>query len=140
MWGMRLSISSQHAVEISKWAEQSHPMECCGLLLGSKNTVDHIVLAKNVADCPERRFEIDPVILIEWEKQGRMGAPQIIGYFHSHPNGSAIPSPTDANLADGDGRYWIITAKKDLTAWQAVRNGEIYGRFLPVKLNIFNRS
>ena len=136
MWGMQLSISSQHTREIINWAAQSEPQECCGLLIGVGNSVEQVVLTNNVAANSEVAFEIDPATLILWEKRGRLGGGRIIGYFHSHPNGAPLPSQTDADLALPDGRYWLIVADNALTAWQAVEDGVVYKRFLPIELNI----
>jgi proteasome lid subunit RPN8/RPN11 len=38
-------------------------------------------------------------------------------YFHSHPNGLARPSATDAASAARDGRVWIIVADGAITCW-----------------------
>ena len=33
-----------------------------------------------------------------------------MGYYHSHPNGRAEPSPTDRASAAHDGKVWAIAA------------------------------
>lgn len=114
---MGLKLSRQQRQQLLDWADEAGEQECCGLLLGRGEEVERVELAENVATDPERYFEIDPSALIEAEKQARQGGPTILGYFHSHPNGRAEPSPVDAASASLDGRYWLIIANGEITVW-----------------------
>ena len=100
-------------------------LECCGLLLGTGHVVARVEQTANVATDPDRRFEIDPASLIAAEKQARQDGPEIIGYFHSHPNGRAEPSPDDAASASPDGRYWLIIANGEITSWLPIADGNV---------------
>jgi desampylase len=120
MWVMHLELSSQQRHQLLDWAEAAGIYECCGLLLGEKGVVERVELTTNVADDPRSHFEIDPSALILAEKYARQGGPQILGYFHSHPNGLAMPSATDAALAAPDGRHWLIIADGTMSLWQPV--------------------
>ena len=51
------------------------------------------------------------------EKRARKGGPAILGYFQSQPNGRAEPSPDDAASATPNGRFWLIIANGEITAW-----------------------
>lgn len=117
---MHLELSSQQQQQLLDWAEAAGDYECCGLLLGENSVVERVELATNVADDPKSHFEIDPSALILAEKFARLGGPQILGYFHSHPNGSAQPSVTDAQMAAADGRRWLIVAGGKITSWLPV--------------------
>ncbi len=119
MWDMGLKLSRQQRQQLLDWAEQAAPHECCGLLLGQDSDVELIELASNVAADTRRRFEIDPAALIAAKKEARRGGLQILGYFHSHPNGLAVPSVEDARQAANDGRYWLIIANDGISLWQA---------------------
>lgn len=86
----------------------------------------------NVAPDPLRHFEIDPAALIAAHRASRAGGLAVLGYFHSHPNGLARPSATDARAAAGDGRIWAILAltqtapgRQDatLTLWRDTPSG-----------------
>jgi desampylase len=134
MWVMDLTISRQHLQQLNIWAEEAHPLECCGLLLGEGSSVLDIVRADNVSPAPERNFEIDPSVLIAAEKAAREGKQSILGYFHSHPNGVCEPSVSDAQQANRDGRYWVILAAGKATAWRAVTGGKLHDCFAPVEL------
>ncbi len=114
---MRLRISRQHAAILRQWAELALPKECCGLLFGEGGRVSAIELTANVAENSARHFEIDPARLIAAMRATRNGGPEIIGYFHSHPEGEAQPSQCDARMALADGRYWLILAGDALRVW-----------------------
>jgi proteasome lid subunit RPN8/RPN11 len=129
---MELALSSQQQRQLLDWAAEAAPKECCGLLFGENGVVERLELATNVATDPTMNFELDPKSLIGAEKAARAGTLPILGYFHSHPNGDCSPSATDAAQASPDGRIWLIVASEEMTAWQAVENGRIHGRFQPV--------
>jgi proteasome lid subunit RPN8/RPN11 len=91
--------------------------EMCGLLLGTCDEVVHAVKCANVAVDPANSFEIDPAALIAAHKAARAGGPALIGHYHSHPSGSAVPSVRDAAAAMGDGALWLILTKTEARMW-----------------------
>lgn len=117
---MPLRISRKHHNELLDRALAAGNQECCGLLLGRDDQLSDLVPCANVAKNPERHFELDPVELLSRHKAARGGGMPIIGYYHSHPNGLARPSATDAAQAAADGRYWLIIAGDGVTAWKPV--------------------
>lgn len=110
--------------------------EICGLLLGEEGHVTQVRACRNVHPTPATHFELDPAALFAALRSARAGGPAVIGHYHSHPSGRADPSPTDAAAAAPDGSIWIIVAGKDVTAWKAVRDGAVHGRFDPLPLAI----
>lgn len=86
--------------------------------------------AQNVADEPERRFEIDPAALFAAIRAERAGGPKLIGYYHSHPAGRAEPSDTDRASMAGDGKLWLIVTPDAVTGWRAAPDG-----FEPVEID-----
>lgn len=108
-------------------ARQAAPREACGLLFGNAAHIETAQPAANVHGEPHRHFEIDPAALIAAHKAARAardsGGPQLVGYFHSHPNGLARPSATDAASASGDGRIWAIAAAGAVTLWWDAPSG-----------------
>ncbi len=124
---MGFRISSCVIALIQQAAAKAAPLEACGLLFGADGVVRASVAA-NVADDPARRFEIDPGALIAALKAERAGGERVIGYWHSHPSGDATPSATDAAMAAGDGKIWVIVGADSVTAWRAGASG-LYGRF-----------
>lgn len=98
-------------------AAQAAPHEACGLLLGEGRHIHTATTAGNVHPQPATRFEIDPLALIAAHRAARQGGPQVLGYWHSHPNGLAQPSATDREQAGGDGRVWAIVAAGAISLW-----------------------
>lgn len=98
-------------------AEAAAPRECCGLLLGDVAITTAQPIA-NVAAAPEWYFEIDPAGLLAAHKAARNGGRQVLGYYHSHPNGRAAPSAEDSARAAGDGRVWAIVATGAIGLWR----------------------
>lgn len=133
---MPVLLSSALHAQLLAHAASAHPLECCGLLLGSDQEIETAQACANVADDPATGFEIDPAALIAAERAMRQGGPQLIGHYHSHPNGRSEPSPRDAASAAADGRLWLIIAGRAVTAWQAVRGGALHGAFEPVALRL----
>jgi proteasome lid subunit RPN8/RPN11 len=105
------------------------PREACGLLFGTPDAITAMQAAENIAQEPERRFEIDPAALFAALRAERAGGPRIMGYWHSHPSGDATPSETDAAMAAPDGKLWLIVAGDDATLWRAAEGGALHGRF-----------
>jgi proteasome lid subunit RPN8/RPN11 len=109
-------------------------LECCGLLLGVGVQITASIPAANVHAQPERHFEIDPAALIAAHRAARAGGPQVLGYYHSHPEGTAGPSATDCALASGDGRVWAIVANAEIGWWRDTPQG-----FEPLSLRLTPR-
>ena len=143
---MGLIISSELRAKLLDEAQKAHPAECCGLLIGQNGTVNDTVTdvqpAANVSKTPLTHFEIDPAVLIAAQKAARAGRQVgagpgaegeqrrvILGYYHSHPSGEAMPSQTDAAMAAPDGRYWVVIAGGEMGVFKAAKDGEIWGRF-----------
>ena len=115
---MTLQVSSHVLDALISEARQAHPRECCGLMLGKEGSIVAIQPAVNVHPEPENQFEIDPQALIDAHRNARMGGPQVLGYYHSHPNGRAHPSAHDEAMATGDGAIWAIIAAGSVSFWR----------------------
>lgn len=112
-------------------AGKTHPQECCGILLGRGEWITEILTARNVHPDPRQNFEIDPQALVDAHRNERGGGPQIVGYYHSHPNGVAIPSATDREQAARQGKVWAIVAGKQVSLWRDALAG-----FLPLSYTV----
>ena len=131
---MALHLSSSDWRQLLDWAETAGDHECCGLLRGEGDRVAAVELAQNVATDPARHFEIDPATLISAGKDARSGGIPVLGFFHSHPNAVAAPSPTDVAYAPPDHHIWLIIADRAITAWRPVIAGARVTGFTPVTL------
>lgn len=101
-------------------ARAAHPRECCGLLEGARGGADFRIAAlhpaRNLAG-ETTRFEIDPADHIAAQKMARARGQQIIGCYHSHPDGRAEPSAADLAGAGEDGFLWLILAGETAAAF-----------------------
>ena len=104
------------------------------MLFGAPDRVTDWQAVENVAEEPERRFEIEPGALFAALRAERAGGPKIVGYWHSHPGGDATPSVTDAAMAQPDGKLWLIVTQEGEKLWRAEDRGPLHGRFTPVEL------
>lgn len=106
-------------------AEAAYPLEACGLIVGRREgeareawtwRVARLEPSPNLADEPRHRFEVDPALRLRLQRQLRGGPDQVIGLYHSHPDGAAQPSATDLAAAWEPYLVWVIAA---VTAGQA---------------------
>ncbi|MEQ1499285.1 MAG: M67 family metallopeptidase [Novosphingobium sp.] len=120
---MVLLVTSGTIATLIEEAQRAYPRECCGLLLGQGNQIALAQPAANVHPEPERHFELDPGALIAAHRAARGGGLEIIGYYHSHPNGLAGPSDEDRAQASGDLRTWAIVADGVVSWWRDCPSG-----------------
>jgi proteasome lid subunit RPN8/RPN11 len=111
--------------------------ERCGILRGRGERITRADDTANVAADPRTAFEIEPAALLKaYRDQRRVGALSVLGFFHTHPNGSDVPSERDAEGAAHDGKLWLIVTSTHARLWRAMRGGVIHGRFDPVAFDI----
>ena len=96
---------------IEEEVQAALPRECCGLIEGIRSGNEwramQVHATRNLAK-DEDRFEIDPAEQFALMRALRETPRDIIGCYHSHPNGRAEPSSSDG---DGeDGFVWLIAA------------------------------
>ena len=115
---MTMEVSSNVLESLLAQAEAAHPSECCGILLGQGRTITATQPAANVHPSRETHFEIDPQALVDAHRAARKGGPQVLGYYHSHPNGFDRPSATDEAMATGQGLIWAIIAAGRVSFWR----------------------
>ena len=111
-------VTSDVIEAIKAHAAKAHPEECCGLLLGRAGRITHTVPTRNVHATPHTHFEIDPQALIDAYRVQREGGWELIGYYHSHPEGSPCPSTTDQAMSACDGKVWAICGAGDVRFWR----------------------
>jgi desampylase len=115
---MEIALTRRVLATLIAAARAAHPQEACGILLGEGGRITAAVAAANIHPDPATRFEIDPAALIAAHRAAREpGAPQVLGYFHSHPEGAPVPSAKDQAMAARDGKMWAIVAGDDVRFW-----------------------
>ncbi len=93
------------------------PQEACGVLFGRVGAIVEATAARNVAAEPRTRFEIDPAYLFDAHRRGRAGPLALIGCWHSHPIGRAVPSAADAAGVGDRGWLWLIVAGGEIAGF-----------------------
>lgn len=109
-----------------------YPEECCGLLVGVEGSparVTRVIPSQNVHPDPSRRFTLDPATHLRAELEARGSGLAVLGFYHSHPDGSASPSGVDAEEAHAGSCHWILSVPggrpAELARWRFFE-----GRFL----------
>lgn len=106
-----LLLPSSLKEQIEAEARAAFPRECCGLIEGvrSGERIEAVTLhpAPNLAEAADR-FEIDPAAQFAALRGARANGREIVGCYHSHPNGAAEPSAHDLAGAAEDGFVWVI--------------------------------
>jgi proteasome lid subunit RPN8/RPN11 len=124
---MTVQLTSALKEALVAQAEAVAPHECCGLLLGTGQTITAIQPAPNVHPTPAIHFEVDPATLIAAHRTARAGGPQVLGYYHSHPAGPPEPSVTDRAMAPRDNKVWAIVGRGEagwtMRFWRASEAG-----------------
>ena len=107
-----LEIDSPLVEEVLRHAVRSLPEECCGVLVGRRDgestRVQRVLASENAAPQPETRFEIPPEVLLSAQQGARRQSLEVVGYYHSHPRGSAAPSKKDRAEAWPGVSYLIV--------------------------------
>jgi [CysO sulfur-carrier protein]-S-L-cysteine hydrolase len=84
--------------------------ECCGLLAGYKGVITRALSATNAAIAPATSYEIALPELFQLMREIRDAGLEMLGIYHSHPNGKNEPSPRDIAWAYyPDVAYFIIS-------------------------------
>jgi proteasome lid subunit RPN8/RPN11 len=151
-----LCLDPSFAAQLAQAAEAAYPEECCGLIVGrrlglppeqgegARLVVTRLVPAANLHREPRRAFELDPAAhfavlrqLRQRHDQAREGGQppeELLGHYHSHPDGPAAPSARDAAAAHDPELTWLIVGLaqgrcQDITAWWVVAaspNGAVF--------------
>lgn len=94
-------------------AIKTFPEEACALLEGEVRPGEVIArtlhVAANVAADRRAHFEVDPRLLLRLHREVRERGSALVGVWHSHPNGVAVPSATDFAQAYDPALVWLLT-------------------------------
>lgn len=110
-------------------ARREPHIECCGLVAGREGAITRIFAAANAAENPSISYEIAPKEIFERVRDMRAEGVEMLGIYHSHPNGKNEPSPRDvAQAYYPEAAYFIISpvdgAEKPVRAF-SIRDGRV---------------
>lgn len=113
---LQLRQSSLH--RLLTMARRDHPLECCGILVGERIgkgvRVSRVVAGRNIATGDqENTYQLDWPTLFSTIRAARATGDEIVGFYHSHPDGSQEPSQRDHHEAWLDYSYLILGAPFD---------------------------
>lgn len=130
-----LWFTDAHLHAMIAHAAAEAPREACGLIVGDGSRVMEIIPVKNVADDPHKRYRMDPAALADYLPRLDAGRLTLIGFYHSHPTGQAVPSETDIReAAYPDVAYVIVGLRPtppEIAAW-SIRQM----RVVPIPLHV----
>ncbi|MEH6475379.1 MAG: M67 family metallopeptidase [Sneathiella sp.] len=111
----KFQMSSAQLEELRAHTLICMPQEACALLIGQREKsgnwqVSRVAVAKNIAERKEKFFEVDPALRIGLERDLRDQDDEIIGVFHSHPNGHAEPSKSDESMIIERHLIWLVAS------------------------------
>ena len=123
----------QHVLDrIVAHAVEDLPNECCGLLIGNGEMVEDASRARN-AKRSRTRFQVEPADHFAAIRRARAAGLEVIGAYHSHPNGPSGPSETDrARLTDPSMFHVIVSLAHGTRTVRAFRLAD--GNFSPLEL------
>ncbi|NOY53802.1 MAG: M67 family metallopeptidase [Deltaproteobacteria bacterium] len=108
-----LLISPSLLQRIHRQAVREYPQECCGILvgrLGKEKRVEKNFPTKNrehLRGCD--RYAIDGRDFLRVDREARKAGREILGFYHSHPDGPSLPSSVDLHRAWNEYSYLIVS-------------------------------
>ena len=124
MHPLRISAAVRRA--IARAVAAAHPREMVGAVAGASADDGAIITAfeplPNVAG-GEDRFGVDPLAFAAVEAGLRDRGHALLGFVHSHPDGSAEPSATDRRELWRDCLQLIVSADDRLRAFRLDGDG-----------------
>ncbi len=110
---VRVILRPKLRAQFEREARAAFPRECCGLLEGRRDgdgtRIEALHPARNLSPAPDA-FEIVPADHFAAQRAARSAGRDIVGCYHSHPDGRAEPSPRDRAGAAEAGFVWLIAA------------------------------
>ena len=139
---MSLKVSKNISEQVVAAAEKAYPEECCGLLLGpipaEFEKQGRAVQADEARPLPNgwdssartHRYSVEPKLLLAIDKELAGTGRGIVGFYHSHPDVPAWPSPFDLERAWPCYSYWIVCVRKGKAegsrSWMRTDDGQTF--------------
>ena len=135
-----LNLTARQRGRLAATARAAHPEECCGVLVGTvrkaldepggaeaplETTVECVVAARNLSPNRLNAFVVDPDAICQAMTVARAKGWDLVGFFHSHPDGSREPSVKDQGDAWPDMSYVIVPRDGEMTSWRRARGGSL---------------
>ncbi len=131
-------LSGRLRQQLISEARAAFPNECCGVIEGVRREgiIEALRLhpSRNLATRTDR-FEIDPMEQFRLLHALRGTERDIIGCYHSHPDGAPVPSAFDLEMAAEEDFVWLIAAVDPNGAWAVAAHLFAAGAFRPLRMD-----
>jgi proteasome lid subunit RPN8/RPN11 len=99
-------MNAELRAALRRMCQEAATREICGYVVDYGDGVWALAPVTNVHKNPERFYTMhQDEALAVWE----LGSGEVVGEYHSHPQGPARPSTTDLRYAVPGLRHWIVT-------------------------------
>lgn len=109
------------------------PYETCGIIYGTESneriTADAYSLIRNAAASQTDNFSFHPEDWVAAYFQAQKNQRKIVGLFHTHPQGTILPSRLDEQGSIPWGTYWIISfagGHSELAAYRRDSSSQVW--------------
>jgi proteasome lid subunit RPN8/RPN11 len=125
-------LAAEAAEAIRREAARAYPAEGCGALLGAAHAAvsEILPLANTEAESPRTRFAVSPLEYMAVEERADARGLKLLGFWHSHPDHPARPSPTDRAYAWPGLLTLVIGVERgdpgEMTAWDVPGEEEAF--------------
>jgi proteasome lid subunit RPN8/RPN11 len=132
-----ISLPDSVRQAIREHGRRSYPEECCGALLGRKGEgIDCVTEAEPVDNLQEgsrkRRFRITPRDYLRIERLALERERDLLGFYHSHPDNSSIPSDYDREHALPFFHYVVLGVAlgipREMASWVLSEDRGVFDR------------
>lgn len=99
--------------DVLEHARRGKPYEVCGVLGGERvreSRVRMAVRVENVSDTPRTNYLMEPESQLEAIDEVEDAGLDVVGFYHSHPEGPDRPSETDAARANWPDHSYVIVS------------------------------
>ena len=123
-------MAREAAEAIREEAARAYPEEGCGALLGPAEAAvsETVPLANREETAPRTRFTVSPLDYLAAEDRAEARGLKLLGFWHSHPDHPARPSPTDRAYAWPGLLTLVIGVERgdpgEMTAWEVAGQEE----------------
>ena len=114
----RMMRTSDALIERIADAARASAAEICGALIGDGRIVAEAVPLANESTAADHAFLISAAEVMRIERAAERDGRMLMGFYHSHPAGEAVPSPTDVDNALPGFLYWIASRAGVVRAWR----------------------
>lgn len=123
---MTLTLARDAYDQVVAHARDGAPEEVCGVLGGTTGEDARVTAVRrvtNVADSPRARYELDPGEQLRAMEELEDGGLEVVGFYHSHPEGPPRPSGVDERLATWEGYAYVVVSlaggdRPDVGCWR----------------------